>query len=320
MSGHVLRKRPLPILAILAIAFMSPRVCAQTLAPRAYLVTPVDSNAITITTSFYRGNILFDNSVPIADASGTILLTVPTFYHALSFFGRSANITVGLPYAVASFKARVVNQQLDTYRSGLGDGVIRFSVNLIGGPAMKLPQFIKWKQKRLLGASFLVQMPTGQYDPRLLINIGNSRWAFRPELGYSERHGNWLMDVYGAVWFFTTTPEFFSHNNFVAGTQERTQKPIGVVEGHLSRDFKPRLWVSLDGNFWYGGRTSLNGVENHATLQRNSRVGATVAVPVSKHQSLKLSYDRGALIRFGGNYQAVIVGWQYGWIGKLWPK
>ena len=320
MSGHVLRRRSRPILAALAIAFTSPLLCAQTLAPRAYVITPVDSNAITITTSFYRGDILFDNSVPITDASGTILLTVPTFYRSLSFFGRSANVTIGLPYAVASFRALVVNQQVDTYRSGLGDGVIRFSVNLIGGPAMKLPQFIKWKQKRLLGASFLVQAPTGQYDSRLLINIGNSRWAFRPELGYSERHGNWLMDVYSAVWFFTTTPEFFSRNNVAPGIQERTQKPIGVVEGHLSHDFKPRLWVSLDGNFWYGGRTSLNGVENHATLQRNSRVGATMALPISKHQSLKFSYDRGALIRFGGNYQAVVVGWQYGWIGKFWPK
>ena len=116
----------------------------------------------------------------------------------------------------------VVNERQSTYRSGLGDGVVRFSVNLIGGPAMKLPQFIKWKQKRLIGASIVVQAPTGQYDPRLLINIGNSRWAFKPEIGYSERHGKWLTDVYGAGLFFTTTPEFFSHNNMPGHARART--------------------------------------------------------------------------------------------------
>ncbi len=298
----------------------APLLFSQTLAPRAYVIAPEDTNALTLTTNLYRGDVLFDNSVPIEDAQGTISLTVPTFYHSLNFFGRSANLTVGLPYAVANFRALVVDQQVDTYRSGLGDGAVRFSVNLMGGPAMKLPEFKKWKQKRLLGASIVVQAPTGQYDSRLLINIGNSRWVFHPELGYSERHGNWLVDVYGGVIFFTKTPEFFSHNNFFPGTRERTQEPVEVVEGHLSYDFKPRLWVSLDGNFWYGGRTSLNGVENRASLQKNSRVGATAAIPITLHQSIKFSYDRGAVIRFGGKYQAVAVAWQYGWIGGLWPK
>lgn len=302
------------------VIFTVPLVCAQTLAPRAYMITPLESNAFTVTTNLYHGGILFDASSPLTDASGNISITIPTYYRSLSFFGRSANVTVGLPYVVGSLQALVVDQRQSTYRSGLGDGAVRFSVNLVGGPAMKLPQFVKWKQRRLLGASIVVQAPTGQYDPHLLINIGNNRWAFRPELGYSERLGKWLVDVYGGVWFFTRNPEFFSHNSFVSGTQSRTQESIEVVEGHLSYDFKPRLWLSLDGNFWYGGRSSLNGVQNPDTLQRNSRIGATTAIPITRHQSLKFSYDRGASIRFGGNYQAVQVAWQYGWIGSWPPK
>ena len=300
------------------VLFTAPLLLGQTLAPRAYLITPVDTNAITVTTNVYQGGILFDASSPLTDASGTISSTIPTYYHALNFFGRSSNVTVGLPYVVGSLQALVVDQRQSTYRSGVGDGAVRFSVNLMGGPAMNPPQFSKWKQKRLLGASILVQLPTGQYDPRLLINIGNNRWAVRPELGYSERHGNWLVDVYGGVWFFTKNPEFFSRNSFVPGTQTKTQEPIEVVEGHLSYDFKPRLWISLDANFWYGGRSSINGVENRATLQKNSRIGATASIPLDKHQSLKFSYDRGAVIRFGGNFQAVQVAWQYGWIGRAW--
>jgi hypothetical protein len=79
---------------------------------------------------------------------------------------------------------------------------------------------------------------------------------------------------------------------------------------------KPRLWASLDGNFWVGGRISLNGVDNPNTLQRNSHIGSTVSVPVSKHQSVKFSYNRGAYIIYGGNYQNVSIGWQYSWLGR----
>jgi hypothetical protein len=91
-----------------------------------------------------------------------------------------------------------------------------------------------------------------------------------------------------------------------------------VFEGHLSYDFKPRLWVSLDGNFWYGGETSLSGVPTAKTTERNSRIGATASLPISKHQSLKFSYNNGAYINYGGNFQNVSVAWQYSWIG--WPK
>lgn len=300
------------------VLLLAPLVRAQTLAPRAYVVTPINSNAVTITDNFYSGGIEFNSTIPITGASGTINLIVPTYYHALSFFGRSANVTVGLPYAVGNFKGLVVDHEEQLYRSGLGDGIVRFSVNLKGGPAMKVPQFLKWKQKTLLGVSLLVQFPSGQYDPTKLINIGDNKWAFKPEFGYSERWGKWVLDAYGAVWFFTNNPEFFSHNNFFPGAREQSQEPIGTFEGHLSRDIKPRLWVSLDGNFWFGGKTSLNGVQNPATLQKNSRIGATASVPISKHQSLKVSYASGAYIRFGGDYQAISVAWQYSWLGTKW--
>ena len=57
-------------------------------------------------------------------------------------------------------------------------------------------------------------------------------------------------------------------------------------------------------------------MENRLTVQRNSRIRATVAVPITKHQALKFSYSNGAYIRYGGNYQNVSAAWQYLWLGK----
>jgi hypothetical protein len=288
---------------------------SQDLAPRTYLVTPVDSNAVVVAFSHLSGGLDFEGAVPITGATASISLPVLSYSHSLDFFGRSSNIVVAVPYGVGNLNGTAFDAPAHAYRSGLLDSFLRFSVNLKGGPAMKPAEYMKWKQKVLIGASLKIVAPTGQYDPTRLINWGNNRWGFKPELGYSERWGRWLLDSYAAVWFYTTNPEFFSYNIYFPGARYQTQQPIGAFEGHFSYDFKPRLWVSLDGNFWFGGKTSLNGVVNPITLQRSSRVGATVSVPFTKHQAIKISYSNGAYISYGGDYQNVSVAWQYSWLG-----
>jgi hypothetical protein len=57
-------------------------------------------------------------------------------------------------------------------------------------------------------------------------------------------------------------------------------------------------------------------VENPATLQRNSRLGVTGSFPFTRHQSLKLSYNHGTYVRFGGDFHNLSVAWQYSWLGR----
>jgi hypothetical protein len=289
---------------------------AQDLAPRAYLVTPKHSNAVTLSYSYFSGDLLLDGALPITGATAKISVPVFSFTHSLNFFGRSANFTASLPYGVGNFRGTVVGAETSAYRSGALDSTYRFSVNLKGGPAMDLQQFRNWGQKLLLGLSFKMVVPSGQYDPTKLINYGSNRWALKPEIGLSRRWGHWVTDTYGAVWFFTMNHDFLSRNQFASGTNTQEQKSIFAFEGHLSYDVRPRLWASLDGNFWVGGRSSLNGVENPNSVQRNSRIGGTVSVPVSNRQSVKFSYNRGAYIRYGADYQNVSVAWQYSWVGR----
>ena|SRR5208283_2410741 len=160
---------------------------AQDLSPRAYVITPVHSNAIILTYNFYDGNINYNGALPVSGATGTYSVPIFSYYHAFSFFGRSANVVASLPYAVGNFQGTVTGAEKHLYRSGLLDSVYRISVNLKGGPAMPPQKFMKWKQKLLLGASLKVVAPTGQYDPTKLINWGTNRWSFKPEFGYSQR-------------------------------------------------------------------------------------------------------------------------------------
>jgi len=307
----------LHFIAILFVLAMAPalRLSAQDLAPRAYLITPLKANAVTLTWSFYEGGINVNGTIPITGATGTYHVPVISYYRSLSLLGRSANITASLPYGVGHFQGSVLGTQRSVYRSGLLDFNVRVSVNLIGGPAMPLGEFMKWKQKTLLGASVKVAAPTGQYNAMKLVNWGINRWAIKPEIGYSRRLGKWVLDAYGGAWFFTTNPAFFD----TPVPRPQTEAPLGSFEGHLSYEFKnPRCWASLDGNYWFGGTTTLNGILDPSTRQSSSRLGGTFALPITKHQSFKFAYSGGTYIRFGGNYHNLQVAWQYSWIG--WPK
>jgi hypothetical protein len=300
-----------------SIAGSSPQMLrAQDLSPRAFVITPLHSNAVTLTWSFYDGSINFNGALPVSDATGTYSVPILSYYHSFGLFGRSANVVASLPYGVGNFEGTISGAGDHLYRSGLVDSVFRFAVNLRGGPAMPVQKYMKWKQKVLLGASLKIIAPTGQYDPTKLINWGTNRWSFKPEFGYSQRWKDLHLDGYIGVWFFTTNSDFWSRNIYYSGTRSQAQDPIGSFEGHLSYDFKPRLWASLDGNFWFGGKTTVSGIQNPLSEQHNSRLGGTVSLPITKHQSLKFSYSNGTYIRFGGNYQNVSAAWQYSWLGN----
>jgi hypothetical protein len=154
----------------------------QDLAPRAYIVTPIHTNAITITYAFYDGHLDFGN-IPINDAIARASVPLLSYFHSMSVFGRTGSIVISLPYGTAHFRGTVLDSETNVYRSGLLDSICRISVNLKGGPAMTLEEYRGWRQKTLIGMSLRVVAPTGQYDSTKLINWGNNRWAFKPRSG-----------------------------------------------------------------------------------------------------------------------------------------
>jgi hypothetical protein len=295
--------------ALPALLFAATVGRAQELVPRAYLVTPKGSNAVTVSWSWNSGEVTFDPSVPITDNKGRFQTQVLSYYHSYGLFGRSSNIVVSLPYAVANFQGVAAGTYTEVYRSGMVDARVRFSINLSGGRAMRLDEFLKWREKRLIGASITAVIPTGQNDPARVINPGTNRWAVKPEMGITRRWGRWVAEAYGGVWLFATNRHFFP------GESVRKQQPMPALESHLGYYVRPRLWASFDANFWSGGRSSINGVGKQDS-QRASRLGATMSVPVGRRQSLKFSYSRGAYVSIGGNYHTISAAWQYSWLQK----
>jgi hypothetical protein len=250
---------------------------------------------------------LFEPSFPAKDVHANLHIGAAGLYRTFGLFGRFANVSVGVPYADGHLNGTVEGLAREIYRSGLGDIRTRFVLNLKGTPAMTLPEFVKHNHKNNIGVSLVVSAPTGQYNPRKVVNIGQNRWAFKPEVGLSKIYQKWQMDIYGGVWFFT------KNDNFLGGTQ--SQNPIGSFQFHLSYNLRPGLWFGLNTNFYTGGRTIVNGVPG-TVKQNNSRIGGTVAIPAAKGHILKFAVSHGVITTRGGDFTSVGVSYTHVWGSK----
>lgn len=278
---------------------------AQELVPAAYTPAPTAINFVSLSPFYSSGALSFEPSAPIEEGSATILTTTFTYARTLDIAGRSANVTVGLPLVVGDVMGKVLGEPAEAHRSGLADASVRAGINLFGAPAMAAREFASFEPGTMIGASMAVRAPTGQYDRSQLINIGTNRWAFKTELGLVQPVGRVKIDLYVGGWFYTTNPDFF-------GGHTREQAPILVTEAHLRYDLGRGNWFSLDGNFWYGGRTTTDGVSAD-DVQQESRVGGTLVIDLGPGHTLRLAGSVGALTRIGGDFTSFGLAYSYSW-------
>ncbi len=282
---------------------------SQDLEPRAYSNIPVGLNFILSGYAYTAGGVLFDPAVPLEDANIKIHGSVFAYARSIKIGGMSGKIDMILPYAWLSGTADFQGETVSRVISGFGDPRIRMSLNFIGSPALPLSGFKDYKQDLIVGASLQIFMPLSQYDPDRLVNIGTNRFTFKPEIGISKTVSHLYLELTGGAAFFTINHEFYQGKT-------RSQKPIGSVQGHVIYTFKHGIWTSLDGTYYWGGSTTLEGVEGN-DLQKNTRLGFTFALPLNIHNSLKLYLSTGVSTRTGSDFNAIGLAWQYRWGGGI---
>jgi hypothetical protein len=59
--------------------------------------------------------------------------------------------------------------------------------------------------------------------------------------------------------------------------------------------------------------TTVDGVTKR-DLQRNSRVGGTLSLPVARRHSIKVSASGGATTRSGSDFKTIAAAWQMTWM------
>ena len=297
------------VLLVLILTAVGSEAYAQDLEPRAYANTPVGLNFLLAGYTYSSGDVATDPSLPLQNADIDIHGTLFAYARALDVWGRSGKFDVTLPYGWLSGSAEFAGQSQEREVSGLIDPRLRFSVNFYGAPALTLKEFAGYKQDLILGASLQVSMPLGQYDTDRLVNLGTNRWFFKPELGLSKAWGPLTLELAAGVTLYT------DNDNFLAG-KTRQQAPLYSVQSHVIYSLPYGIWVGLDGTYYTGGRTTIDEVEGD-DVQKNARLGVTIALPVGRHHSVKLYASTGASTRTGGDFDTLGILWQYRWGGGL---
>jgi hypothetical protein len=281
---------------------------AQELDVRAYAHVPVDVNLFLLGYGHSTGNILVDPSLPVEGLEANVHLILAKYTRTFDFFGASAGVQAAIPFSFGRWQgvqAGFGRRERDV--DGFADARFAFKVNFVGAPALRPREFRPLRDRTVVGATFEVLAPTGQYDPTKLINLGANRWGFRTELGFSRAIGRWHLEAAGTVWLFTRNDGFF-------GGSTLSQDPLYALQGHVVYSIRPGFWLSVNFGYADGGTTTVDGVVRN-TLQRNTRAGLTLQYPLSRRQGLRVAFSRGVTTRVGGDFDSLSVGYQIMWGG-----
>jgi hypothetical protein len=292
-------------IAVLALMLAPAFARSQDLEPRAYVNTPVGLNFLIAGYAYSEGGLSTDPTLPIQDAQLQIHTAVLAYARSLEVWGKPGKFDVIVPYGQLSGTALVAGQPRDRAVNGFADPRFRLSVLLYGAPVLSMKEFAGYRQDTIIGASVQVSAPGGQYDPARAVNIATNRWSVKPEVGISKALGAFILEISTGVTFYTTNHDYF-------GGKTLEQDPIYSAQPHVTYHFDGGAWGALNGTYYQGGRTTVDGVRGNDALG-NSRVGATLALPVDRQNSIKLHASSGVSTRTGTSFKIAGIAWQYRW-------
>lgn len=300
-----MKKRAIVLVAgIMAAAYVK----AQALEPRFYSNAPVGMNFLLGGYVISSGGVTADPSIQLENADIEVHAPFIAYARSLGLWGKSAKFDIVVPYTYISGSATQDGNYVTRDVEGFADPQFRFSINMIGAPALTLEEFSAYRQNFVMGASLKVTAPLGQYDSSRAVNIGTHRWSFTPEIGFSKTLGPVLLELAGAAALYTDNDDFMG--------QTKEQDPIYSLQAHLVYTFRNGIWMAFGATRYAGGRSAVGGVEK-SDLQQNSRLGATLALPVGKKHSFKVYGSSGVETRTGSDFDTLGLAWQYRWGGGL---
>lgn len=233
-----------------------------------------------------EADIFFDPTLLLEDVEMKLDTWAGKYIRTFELFEKSSRIDITQAYQKGEWKGLLNGISASTSRNGLSDTFVRVAMNLYGAPPLQDKEFGAYRSKveieTIVGVALAVRMPTGDYKEDKLINLGQNRFAFRPQLGIVHTRGKWTTELTGEVAFYTKNDEFFNGNTL-------EQKPLYIVHGHLIHTFKPGQWASISAGYDHGGENRLNGVDKDDTKQ-NIGWKLSYAHPINRALGINVFY------------------------------
>jgi len=293
---------------VLALLLSSISLHAQTLEPKLYANIPTGINVFLLGYGHSQGAIPENATLGLEDPNLNINSAFLVYARTFSFFGKHSKFDLIMPYAGMDGTALQFGKPVSREVSGMGDSKARISLNLFGAPALSAQEFGTYQADTVIGISLQATIPTGQHDGSRLINIGAHRWALKPGIGISKTIAKYTFE-------FSADAEFYSTNDDFFGGNSRKQDPIYSAQVHALYAFGPGMWLGVGATYYKGGEYYTNNIAANNPLS-NTRLGATFSLPLSRQHALKFYGNSGINTRYGTDFDAVGVAWQYSWFDK----
>jgi len=279
----------LALASLVALGALGPARASAQVPARFYWKTLSGANAVPLIVNSLSGNTNPFDPSHLVTPGGNVDATLALFGYARTFTlgGRSALFAVIEPMGRISGEVTTGGATVTETARGFGDPTLELDVNVIGRPAQKnLVDVLRYEPGFSLDLIADLAVPIGEYDNTRSLNIGQNRWYGRVGAPIVWQLGPWVpgrrttLELLPAVWLFGT------NDDFVGQTLETD--PMFQVDGHLTRDLTERIWASLDGSWYTGGKATINGVPGEKL--DNLGFGLTLGYQINDNLGLTVGY------------------------------
>ena len=203
--------------------------------------------------------------------------------------GGSVDVDVDTAKVPSEFVPGTPSGSFSQSASGYADPILQLDVNLFGTPPLKANfDLLDYEPTWTLDTAIMLGLPIGQYDADKLVNLGQNRWFGRIALPFKYHFGVFSrgymksIEVTPSVWFFAENDDFLG--------QKLENKPLWQLEAHLTSDFTPNFWGSLDLLYRGGFQSEVNGVEVGDELDIGD-IGFTLNYQVNDNLGIRTGFS-----------------------------
>ncbi len=283
--------RPWIVVAVILGMFGSMAANAQ-VPPRFYWKTLQGMNAVPVIALSVSGNVnpLDPSKILLPSVSASLSAEVAIAGYAKMFpvWNKAAMLAVLVPMGRIEGDFVIDGSLSREASSGFGDPMIEFNMNLIGPPPiMNLPDMLRYEPGFSLDLVVDLTFPLGQYDNTQSLNLGQNRWYGRIGAPIIWQLGPWIperrttLEIFPSVWLFGDNDDFVGQN--------LESDPTFELEAHLTRNFTPKFWGSLDATYTSSGDATI-AAGTPTSGSDMTLVGFTLGYQLNDSMQLTIGY------------------------------
>ena len=208
---------------------------------------------------------------------------------AVNVVGGSVGVDIDTTSSPGFQPPNIMDTSFSQSSAGFGDPTTQLTVNLFGTPPLKGNyDLLNYEPTWTADLSGMLAIPIGAYQASKLVNMGLNRWYGRLALPMKYHFRVFApgrmssFEVMPSVWIFG------ENDNFLGKKLEND--PLWSVEAHLTHDFTPPLYGSLDLLYQNGLQSQLNGTDVEGKLEIGS-IGFTLHYHVSDNVGIRTSLN-----------------------------